>query len=278
MRTLIYSTFFALTLLIACNKVPLTGRKQLNLLPESDMLALSQSSYDAFLDSSQVLIGTAEAEMVNRVGTRIAAATEKFLQDNGMSKRLKEFAWAFNLVQDDLVNAWCMPGGKVVFYTGILPITKTETGLAVVMGHEIAHAVARHGNERMSQGLATQLGGVALGVALQDKPQETQAIFNAAYGIGTQVGVMLPFSRTHESEADRLGLVFMAMAGYDPREAVGFWNRMAAQSTGMAPPEFLSTHPSHNTRIENIEQHYLPEALTYYTSSGGTQGGAKKLN
>lgn len=278
MRKLIYSTFIALTLLIACNKVPLTGRKQLNMLPEADMLALSQSSYDAFLDSSLVVKGTPDAEMVNRVGTKIAAATERFLKENGYAKRVDDFEWAFNLVQDDMVNAWCMPGGKVVFYTGILPITKTETGLAVVMGHEIAHAVARHGNERMSQGLAAQLGGVALGVAMKDKPQETQAIFNAAYGIGAQVGVMLPFSRTHESEADRLGLVFMAMAGYDPREAVDFWNRMAAQSGGMAPPEFLSTHPSHSTRIENIEKHYLPEALQYYNTSGGTQGGAKRLN
>lgn len=278
MRKLIALTFLSLIALVACNKVPLTGRKQLNLLPESDMLALSQSSYDTFLDSSKVVQGTAQAEMVNRVGNRIARATEEFLKENGLSNRIKDFDWAFNLVQDDLANAWCMPGGKVVFYTGILPITKTETGLAVVMGHEIAHAVARHGNERMSQGLAAQLGGVALGVAIKDKPEETQAIFNAAYGIGAQVGVMLPFSRTHESEADRLGLVFMAKAGYNPREAIDFWKRMAAQSNGMAPPEFLSTHPSHNTRIENIEKHYLPEALEYYQSSGGTQGGAKKLN
>lgn len=273
-RILLLTLTLALTW-VACNKVPLTGRKQLNLLPESDMLALSSESYNAFLDTSNVIRGTEQAAMVKEVGQKIAAATERFLRENGYKSRLAEFDWQFNLVKGDMANAWCMPGGRVVVYTGILPITKNPTGLAVVMGHEVAHAVARHGNERMSQGLAAQLGGVALSVAIKDEPAKTQNLFMAAYGVGAQLGVMLPFSRTHELEADKLGLVFMAMAGYDPREAVDFWSRMAAQSSGAAPPEFLSTHPSHQTRIEDIKA-FLPEAMGYYNASKGTQGGGTK--
>ena len=174
---------------------------------------------------------------------------------------MKDFKWEFNLVEDNTVNAWCMPGGKVVFYTGILPITKDEKGIAVVMGHEIAHAIARHGNERMSQGLALQGGGIALSLALSDKPELTQNLFQQAYGLGGQLG-MLKYSRSHDSEADKMGLVFMAMAGYDPREAVEFWKRMAAQG-GQKPPEFLSTHPSDDTRIKDLED-FMPEALKYY--------------
>lgn len=256
--------FVAITfILISCNKVPLTGRNQLNMLPESDMLALSLESYGAFLKENKVVTGTSDAQMVKSVGNNIATSVENFLNNNGYSERLSEFKWEFNLVDDDLANAWCMPGGKVVFYTGILPVTQTDKGLAVVMGHEVAHAVARHGNERMSTGMAAQLGGVALSVALKDKPQETQSLFYSLYGIGAQVGIMLPYSRTHESEADRLGLIFMAMAGYDPHEAVSFWERMAALG-GQQPPEFLSTHPSHTTRINNIKNEYMPEAMKYY--------------
>lgn len=180
-------------------------------------------------------------------------------------KRVEGFKWEFNLVDDNAVNAWCMPGGKVVFYTGILPITKTEKGLAVVMGHEVAHAIARHGNERMSQGLATQLGGVALGVALSNKPQQTQQIFNQAYGVGSTLGT-LKFSRKHESEADKMGAIFMALAGYNPQESVELWRRMKASSGGAAPPEFMSTHPSHDTRIKDL-QAYMPKALKYYRGS-----------
>jgi predicted Zn-dependent protease len=201
--------------------------------------------------------------MVSRVGGNIQRAVENYFAKNNLSKELEGYAWEFNVVESPEVNAWCMPGGKVVVYTGILPITKDETGLAVVMGHEIAHAVAQHGAERMSQGLLQELGGVALSVALAKEPAETQNLFYAAYGVGTTVGVMLPFSRTHESEADRLGLIFMAMAGYDPNAAVDFWTRMAAQKGGAAPPEFLSTHPSDATRIADIKKE-LPEALSYY--------------
>ena len=200
--------------------------------------------------------------MVKKVGAKIANAVVAYINSHGQKKRIKGYKWAFNLVQDDLVNAWCMPGGKVVIYTGILPLTKNEEGLAVVMGHEIAHAIARHGNERMSQLLTTQLGGVALGAALSGQPESTRKVFNSAYAIGSTVGVMLPFSRMHESEADKMGLVFMAMAGYNPEAAVGFWQRMAANSKGK-PPEFLSTHPSDATRIKKIKE-YLPTARKYY--------------
>jgi len=175
---------------------------------------------------------------------------------------VKNYKWEFNLVNDKSVNAWCMPGGKIVFYSGIMPITKTEKGIAVVMSHEIAHAIARHGNERMSQQLALQAGGVTLAVLLKDKPKEAQALFLAAYGVGATVGLSLPFSRKHESEADQMGLAFMALAGYDPHEAVSFWERMAANSSGQ-PPEWMSTHPSHETRIRKIKE-YMPEAMKFY--------------
>jgi predicted Zn-dependent protease len=201
--------------------------------------------------------------MVKRVGGRISSAVEKYLAGQNHSDLLEGYTWEFNLVKDSSVNAWAMPGGKVAIYNGILPVTQNENGLATVMGHEVAHAVAQHGNERMSQALLTQLGGVALSVALSQNPSQTNDLFLAAYGIGTQVGILLPYSRLHESEADRLGLIFMAMAGYDPRDAVAFWQRMAAQSKGGAPPEFLSTHPAHETRIDQIMQ-YLPEAMKYY--------------
>ncbi|MBZ0243405.1 MAG: M48 family metallopeptidase, partial [Bacteroidales bacterium] len=204
-----------------------------------------------------------QTQMVKTVGAKIKTAVEAYFRQQGMSSELDGYSWEFNLIESPEANAWCMPGGKVVFYTGILPITKDETGLAVVMGHEIAHAIAEHGNERMSQSLISELGGVALAVALQEKPAETQQLWLTAYGIGSQVGVMLPFSRLHESEADRLGLIFMAMAGYNPNEAVGFWQRMADMKNGQSPPEFLSTHPSDATRIRQIKS-WLPEAMTYY--------------
>jgi len=200
--------------------------------------------------------------MVKRVGTNIQHAVEEYLAQNNLSNRLEGYKWEFNLVEDEQVNAWCMPGGKVVVYTGILPVTKNEIGLAVVLGHEIAHAIAEHGNERMSQGLIQQLGGAALSVALRDKPQLTRDLFLTAYGVGSTVGI-LAYSRTQESEADHLGLIFMAMAGYNPGEAVNFWQRMADMNKGSKPPEFLSTHPSDETRINDIKN-WLPDALKYY--------------
>jgi predicted Zn-dependent protease len=180
-----------------------------------------------------------------------------------MSDQLRDYRWEFNIVEDSSINAWCMPGGKVVVYTGIMPVVQNETGLAVVMGHEIAHAVANHGQERMSQGLIAQMGGMALSAALQKKPEQTQALFMTAYGVGAQVGALLPYSRLQESEADHIGLIFMAMAGYDPHGALDFWRRMANTGKGGAPPEFLSTHPSDETRIKKIED-LIPEAMTYY--------------
>ncbi|MGD1845891.1 MAG: M48 family metallopeptidase [Salibacteraceae bacterium] len=257
-------TLAVILLMSACGKVPITGRKQINLLPETTLMSMSVANYQEFLSTNKTLSSNAnnQAQMVQRVGQRIASAVETYLKKHGQGKRVKDYKWEFNLVQDDAVNAWCMPGGKVVFYTGILPVTKDEEGLAVVMGHEIAHAIARHGNERMSQTLAVQAGGVGLGVAMSEKPELTQNLFMQAYGLGSNLG-MLAFSRSHESESDKMGLVFMALAGYNPEAAVGFWQRMAALG-GQAPPEFLSTHPSHDTRIQNIRE-FLPEAKKYYT-------------
>ena len=185
------------------------------------------------------------------------------MKQNNFSDQLRDYEWEFNLVQNDQVNAWAMPGGKVVVYTGILPITKDETGLAVVLGHEIAHAIAEHGNERMSQQMLQQIGAVGLMVAMKDEPAQTQAIWMSVYGMGTEVGVMLPYSRTHESEADHMGLIFMAMAGYDPHEAPNFWQRMSTSKNGGSPPEILSTHPSDETRINNLNS-WIPEAMKYY--------------
>lgn len=246
-----------------CNKVPVSGRRQLNLIPSSEINSLSASSYQSFLSENNVVSGTAQANMVSTVGLQIKVAVEKYMADNNLSDQIKDFQWEFNTVESEEANAFCMPGGKVVFYTGILPICQDEAGVAVVMGHEVAHAIAKHGNERMSQGLVQQFGGVALSVALANKPTQTQQLFQTAYGVGSQVGVMLPFSRLHESEADELGLIFMAMAGYDPHEAPKFWERMSAKSGGAAPPEFLSTHPSHSTRIKKLNA-AIPKAMEYY--------------
>lgn len=246
-----------------CSTVPITGRSQLNLIPASEINALSFQQYDEFLRSNKLSNDAEKTAMVKRVGVNIQRAVETYFAQNNLSRELQGYAWDFNLIESPEVNAWCMPGGKVVVYTGLLPVAQDETGLAVVMGHEIAHAIAQHGNERMSQGLLQQLGGVALSVALKDEPALTQNLFMAAYGVGTTVGVMLPFSRKHESEADRLGLIFMSMAGYNPNASVDFWTRMSAMKGGAQPPEFLSTHPSDATRIADIRKH-LPEALKYY--------------
>lgn len=248
----------------SCATVPITGRSQLSFIPDSTMLSMSFQQYDEFLQENKLSNDSSATAMVKNVGTRIQGAVEEYFADHNMSQELQNYAWEFNLVESDEVNAWCMPGGKVVVYTGILPVTQDETGLAVVMGHEIAHAVAKHGAERMSQELLVQMGGVGLSVALENQPEETQWLWMTAFNVGAQFGALLPYSRLHESEADYLGLVFMAMAGYDPNEAVNFWQRMAAESGGQAPPEFMSTHPSDATRIRKI-QDALPEIMnTYY--------------
>jgi predicted Zn-dependent protease len=214
------------------------------------------------LKDNKLSTNKVQADMVKRVGARMSAAVEKYLKENGFTDRIADFKWEFNLAQNAEANAWCMPGGKVVVYTGILPLTKNDAGLAVVMGHEIAHAVARHGNERMSQQMMQQFGGIALSEVIKTKPEQTQAIFQSVYGLGSQYLVVLPYSRQQEYEGDKLGLIFMAMAGYDPHEALGFWERMAANSIAKIP-QFFSTHPIDKNRIEAI-RNFLPEAMKYY--------------
>jgi predicted Zn-dependent protease len=249
----------------ACSTVPVTGRQQLSLVSSADMLSASDQQYSDFLKANKVVpAGDSRTAMVKRVGKNIQSSVEQYFRQNNLS--LSGYSWEFNLIDDKEANAWCMPGGRVVVYTGILPLTKNEGGLAVVMGHEIAHAVAEHGDERMSQGLLAQLGGAALSQALSEKPQETQQLWMTVFGVGAQYGVLLPFSRTQESEADHLGLIFMAMAGYDPNQALSFWQLMAQQNNGQSPPEFMSTHPSDDSRIAKIREE-LPEALQYYKKS-----------
>jgi predicted Zn-dependent protease len=252
-----------LLFLTACSTVPITGRSQLNLIPGSSMLSMSLQQYDQFLKENKLSTNQEQTQMVKRVGTKVQNAVERYFASSGLSEHLANYQWEFNLVEDKQVNAWCMPGGKVVVYTGILPVAKGEAGLAVVMGHEIAHAIAEHGNERMSQGLMAQMGGVALSTALSTQTAATQQLWMSVYGVGAQYGAILPYGRMQESEADHLGLIFMAMAGYDPNEAISFWQRMSAQKSGQAPPEFLSTHPSDTTRIENIRR-LIPEAMKQY--------------
>jgi predicted Zn-dependent protease len=259
----VFLLFFTSVLFIQCSSVPITGRKQLNFIPASEMQTLSYQQYGDFMKTAKLSSDANSAALVRKVGRNIQKAVEQYLAQNNMSSQLNGYNWEFNLVEDPQVNAWCMPGGKVVVYTGILPITKDETGLAIVLGHEIAHAIAQHGGERMSQGLLTQLGGLGLQEALKSKPQMTQQIFMSAFGLGAQVGILLPYSRLQESEADHLGLIFMAMAGYDPNQAVPFWQRMSSMNTAQKPPAFLSDHPADATRIQDI-QNELPEAMKYY--------------
>ena len=264
------TSFFVLSaVLIACSKNALTGKSQFTLLPESQLQSMAVTEYQSFLSTNKVVAasGNRDAEMVKRVGNRIIKAVEEHYAEIGKSDKLTGFNWEVNLVNDAQVNAWCMPGGKIVVYTGILPVTQNEAALAAVMGHEVSHALLQHGNQRMSQGLVQQLGGVALSVALSSKPAETQNLFMGAYGVGTQVGVLLPFSRSNELEADRYGLIFAARAGYNPQEAIGLWERMEKLSNGQKPPEFLSTHPSEGKRIRQLQE-LMPEALKYYKPMG----------
>lgn len=246
----------------ACTKNAVTGKRSLTLLPESEMMAMSYTEYDKFLAEHPPLQDNDERVlMVRRVGTRIQKAVESFYAEKKASKDLEGYQWTFNVVDENTINAWCMPGGKVVVYTGLLPVTQTEEALAIVMGHEIAHAVARHGNQRMSQGLLVQFGGTVLSAATAQNSALTQQLFQQAYGVGTALGT-LKYSRGDETEADKMGLVFAAMAGYNPEVAISFWERMAA-SGGQKPPEILSTHPSDETRIRDLKA-YMPEAKKYY--------------
>ena len=248
----IISFTFLLVLLISCARVPISGRKQMNLLSERELIEMSKKQYTEFLANSDVVTSGENMKMVKRVGEKMAKATEEFLTKTNGLKRVQGFEWEFNLVQNDEMNAWCMSGGKICFYTGILNMTLDETGLAVVMGHEIAHAIARHGNERMSKGGMVNLGGQVLSVAVSQQSDAAQYLLLNAYGIGTTVGFVLPFSRKHELEADMMGLVFMRLAGYDATKAVDFWKRMGAD--GAEVPEFMSTHPNDEKRAQKISE------------------------
>jgi predicted Zn-dependent protease len=248
--------------LSGCSSVLLTGRKQLNLVSDEQVLSLSDSAYHSFMATSVISGKTVENARVLRVGKKIAAAVEKYLTDAKMTDQINGYSWEFNLVKDTSVNAFCMPGGKIVVFEGILPVTQTDAGLAVVLGHEIAHAVAKHANERMSQQLAASSVGSAVASIFQYKSQTAQIVANTGYALLSEYGFTLPYSRKQEYEADRLGLIFMAMAGYDPQESVSFWNRMAASGSS-AVPELMSTHPSNANRIANLQK-LIPEAQTFY--------------
>lgn len=261
---------FILTLTIcstvagSCKTVPVTGRKQLNLVPDFMIKEMAFSEYDSIVKVSATLPpADIRARMVSGIGTKIQQAVELYLQQNNLHKELKTFKWEFNTIDENIVNAWCMPGGKVVVYTGLLPVTQNETALAFVMGHEIAHAIARHGNERMSQGLLVNFGGLVLQEAIKEKKQETQLLFLGLYMIGSNLAYALPNSRLQESEADKLGLIFMSMAGYDPAEALPFWQRMAQLTGKSKTPEFLSTHPSDETRMKKLAA-LIPEIKSQY--------------
>ncbi len=256
----------AMTMVVAlysCSTVPLTGRRQLSLVGDAEINQSAAASYSQLLSDpkTKVVASGTDAQRVKRIGNNLAVVIEKYLKDNGYGDQYN-FKWEFNLIQSSEVNAWCMPGGKVAVYSGLLPVANTDAYLAVVMGHEIGHAIARHAAERISQQQAAQLGGAAVGVAASGKSSATQSIISTLYGVGGQL-VLLKYSRDQESEADRLGLTFMAMAGYDPHTAIAFWQRMAAQSKGASQPELLSTHPADATRIANI-QNLIPEAMKYY--------------
>jgi predicted Zn-dependent protease len=248
-----------LGIVISCATNPFSGKSTMALVPDSEILPSAFAQYSTFLKENKVVTGSADARLVESVGIKIKNAAERYLNTNGYQGYLKDYRWEYKLIDSKEVNAWCMPGGKIVVYSGILPVTKTEAGLATVMGHEVAHALANHGQQRMSAGMLQQLVGVGTQLALSEQSEQTQALAMQAYGAGSQVLGMLPFSRSHESEADEIGLTLMAIAGYNPDESVAFWGRMSAKSGGGAPPEFLSTHPSDQTRMSNL-QRLIPKA------------------
>ncbi len=255
----IISLIIVAIFILSCSTVPITGRKRVNLVNDSQILPASFAQYDEFLKEHKKSTNTRKTKEIQTIGAKISKAVDKFMRANGMVAEADSYKWEFNLIEDKNLNAWCLPGGKVVFYTGILPVCANEDGIAAVMGHEIAHAFAKHGQERMTSAMGQQLGGVAVAIGTANKPEKTKMIWNTLYGVGSTVG-MLAYSRTHETEADKLGMVFMIMAGYKPEEAIQVWVRMSELSTGQAPPQFLSTHPSNETRIKNLKA-YLPTAI-----------------
>lgn len=253
---------FITLLIYACASVAVTGRKQLSLVPNSEIIPMANQQYREVIAKGPLSSNQQQTQMVKQVGVKIQKAVEEYMASKGASSELAGFEWEFNLIEDPkTVNAWCMPGGKVAFYTGIMPICKDEAGVAVVMGHEVAHAIANHGRERISQQILAQYGLSTLGAVMGQNPTAGQELLMQAVGAGTNLG-MLKFSREHESESDRIGLIFMTMAGYDPNQAPVFWERMSELSGGQAPPEFVSTHPSHSTRIKDLKG-WIPEALSY---------------
>jgi predicted Zn-dependent protease len=272
MKQVMHKVVFAAVLatgIASCSQNAITGRNQLTLYNEADIQSMAAQQYQQFLTENKVVSasGSKDAEMVRRVGSRLVAAINSYYSSQGKTAELEGYKWEYNLVNSQEVNAWCMPGGKIVVYTGLLPITQNEAALAVVMGHEIAHALAKHGNERMSQSAVQQMGQQALSVAIANKSAAAQNILLSAYGIGSNVGAMLPFSRKQELEADRYGLIFSSMAGYNPQEAITLWERMKAAAGSSKPPEILSTHPAEDTRIQKLRD-FMPEAMKYYKPVG----------
>jgi predicted Zn-dependent protease len=244
-------------ILSSCGSVALTGRKQLLLVSDQEVFQAGLTQYKEYIASSQLSSDTKNTAMVQNVGQKLAVATEQYLKASGLESELKNFAWEFNLVKDNQVNAFCMPGGKIVVYEGLLTVAQTEAELAVVIGHEIAHAVAKHSNERMSQQIMAQYGAAILSQALSQKSVAIQQTASTVFGLGTQVGLMLPYSRKHEYEADYMGIVFMELAGYDSTSSLGFWTKMSAGGSGGS--DFLSTHPSDTKRIAELKRR-IPEA------------------
>lgn len=260
-RILLNAAFVVLAsgLIFSCATNPFTGKKNLNFVSNDQIFPAAFQQYNQFLKENKVITGTVDANRVTTVGQKIKSAAEKYLNSIGQTKYLDGYQWEYHLVDNKEINAWCMPGGKIVVYTGILPVTKDEAGLATVMGHEVSHALANHGAQRMSAAQLQQIGAVGVAAATGGQSAETQQLIQQAYGVGSDIGVMLPFSRSHESEADEIGLTLMAIAGYNPDKAVEFWQRMSAKAGGSAPPEILSTHPSDATRIANIKK-LVPQA------------------
>ncbi|MDH6304254.1 putative Zn-dependent protease [Parabacteroides sp. PF5-5] len=262
MKKLVGLFIVSLLILSSCGSVPLTGRKQMLLVSDQEVLTSSLTQYGSFMKEAKVSTNQTQVAQIVRVGKKIAAATEAYLKASGLESEIQNFSWEFNLVQSKDVNAFCMPGGKIVFYEGIMPYFSSDAEVAAVMGHEVAHAVAKHSNERMSTQLMSEYGAAILGQAVSGKSAAVQTLASTVYGLGSQYGVMLPYSRKHEYEADHMGLIFMAIAGYNPEAAVTFWTKMAQGGTASVP-EIMSTHPSDANRIAELQK-YLPDALRYY--------------
>lgn len=267
----IKSRLFSISCILcfSCATNPFTGKKTMAFVSNDSLFPSSFAQYNQVLGESDIVKGTPEAEMIKRVGQRIAVAAETWLNANGYQGYLEKYDWQYSLIKSDEVNAWCLPGGKIAFYTGILPVALNETGVATIMGHEVAHALANHGQQRMSSGMLQQLGAGTVAIASSSETVEEQQLYMAAYGLSTTYFGALPFSRKHESEADKIGLILTAMAGYNPEEAPRLWERMKANSGGEAPPEFMSTHPSNDTRINTLRD-LIPMAKTEAAKFGVT--------